>query len=192
MKIIEVLNNIDYIKCYNKLDLEFNDVGINSNDEVDMFIGLKGENNDGSIYYEKALENGIKIVVINNIPLGKDIEQYLKENNKMVIIVEDTLKFLQQLATYKRNLYDIPVIGITGSAGKTSTKDLVYNVVSKKYKTLKTKDNYNNHIGVPLTILALKDHECLVVEMGMDHFGEISNSSKPILVRLSSPYLSRI
>ena len=79
MKIIEVLNNIDYIKCYNKLDLEFNDVGINSNDEVDMFIGLKGENNDGSIYYEKALENGIKIVVINNIPLRKDIEQYLKE-----------------------------------------------------------------------------------------------------------------
>ena len=187
MKIIEVLNNIDYIKCYNKLDLEFNDVGINSNDEVDMFIGLKGENNDGSIYYEKALENGIKIVVINNIPLRKDIEQYLQENNKMVIIVEDTLKFLQQLATYKRNLYDIPVIGITGSAGKTSTKDLVYNVVSKKYKTLKTKDNYNNHIGVPLTILALKDHECLVVEMGMDHFGEISNSSK-----IAKPTLSLI
>ena len=187
MKIIEVLNNIDYIKCYNKLDLEFNDVGINSNDEVDMFIGLKGENNDGSIYYEKALENGIKIVVINNIPLRKDIEQYLQENNKMVIIVEDTLKFLQQLATYKRNLYDIPVIGITGSAGKTSTKDLVYNVVSKKYKTLKTKDNYNNHIGVPLTILALKDHECLVIEMGMDHFGEISNSSK-----IAKPTLSLI
>ena len=187
MKIIEVLNNIDYIKCYNKLDLEFNDVGINSNDEVDMFIGLKGENNDGSIYYEKALENGIKIVVINNIPLRKDIEQYLQENNKMVIIVEDTLKFLQQLATYKRSLYDIPVIGITGSAGKTSTKDLVYNVVSKKYKTLKTKDNYNNHIGVPLTILALKDHECLVIEMGMDHFGEISNSSK-----IAKPTLSLI
>lgn len=187
MKIIEVLNNIDYIKCYNKLDLEFNDVGVNSNDEVDMFIGLKGENNDGSIYYEKALENGIKIVVINNIPLIKDIEQYLKENNKMLIIVEDTLKFLQQLATYKRSLYDIPVIGITGSAGKTSTKDLVYNVVSKKYKTLKTKDNYNNHIGVPLTILALKDHECLVVEMGMDHFGEISNSSK-----IAKPTLSLI
>lgn len=187
MKILDCLNNLDYLKCYNKLDLEFNDVGINSNDEVEMFIGLKGENKDGSIYYEKAFENGIKIAIINNIPLREDIEKFLKENNKMLIVVEDTLKCLQQLAIYKRSLYNIPVIGITGSAGKTSTKDLVYNIVSKKYKTLKTKDNYNNHIGVPLTILGLKDHECLVIEMGMDHFGEIS-----LLSKIAKPTLSLI
>ena len=187
MKILECLKNINYLKCFNQLDLDFNDLGTNSNDKVDMFIGLKGENKDGSMYYENAFENGIKIAVINNILLREDIEEYLKENNKMLIMVEDTLEFLQQLAIYKRSLYDIPVIGITGSAGKTSTKDLVYNIVSKKYKSLKTKDNYNNHIGVPLTILGLRDHECLVVEMGMDHFGEIS-----LLSKIAKPTLSLI
>lgn len=70
------------------------------------------------------------------------------------------------------------LFGITGSVGKTSTKDLVSSVMSKKYKTLKTSGNYNNHIGVPLTILSLKDHEAAVIEMGMNHFGEISRSTK--------------
>lgn len=97
-------------------------------------------------------------------------------------MVQDTLKALQSIAKYKRSLYNIPVIAITGSVGKTSTKDIIASVVSTKYKTLKTEGNFNNHIGVPLTILRLKDEEAMVVEMGMSNLGEISlltNIAKP-------------
>ncbi len=90
----------------------------------------------------------------------------------------NSIEALQKIAKYKRELYDIPVIGVTGSVGKTSTKDILASVMSKKYKTLKTEGNYNNHIGVPLTILGLKDHTAAVVEMGMNHFGEISKLTK--------------
>ena len=89
---------------------------------------------------------------------------------------------LQEISRYKRNLYNIPVIAITGSVGKTSTKDLVASVLSKKYKVLKTQGNYNNEIGLPLTILSLKDEEAMVLEMGMNQLGEIStltNIAKP-------------
>src|SRR5699024_9444741 len=81
---------------------------------------------------------------------------------------------LQKIAKYKRDLYNIPVVAITGSVGKTSTKDLVASVLSKKYRVLKTQGNYNNEIGLPLTILSLKDEEAMVLEMGMNQFGEIS------------------
>ena len=87
-----------------------------------------------------------------------------------------------QIATYKRSLYDIPVVAVTGSVGKTSTKDIIANVVSQKYKTLKTEGNFNNHLGVPLTLLKLKDHEAAVIEMGMNHEGELrylTNIAKP-------------
>lgn len=94
-----------------------------------------------------------------------------------------------QIAAYKRSLYHIPVIAITGSVGKTSTKDIVANVVKQKYKTLKTQGNYNNQIGLPLTILKLKKEEALVVEMGMNHFGEIrylTNIAKPTVVIITN------
>lgn len=184
MKILEILKTIEYKEIINKQDIEFDAVSINSNEPKEMFIGLKGSNNDGSIYYSDALKNGAKIAVINKIDITDDELQYIESNNKIVIIVNDTLLFLQDLARYKRSLYNIPVIAITGSAGKTSTKDLVYNVVNQKYNTLKTEGNYNNHIGVPLTILNLREHEALVIEMGMEHFGEISllsNIAKPTL-----------
>ena len=85
---------------------------------------------------------------------------------------------MQQIASYKREKYDIPVVAITGSVGKTSTKDIVASVMNEKFNTLKTSGNYNNHIGVPLTIFNLKKHEALCIEMGMNHFGEISTLSK--------------
>ena len=86
------------------------------------------------------------------------------------------------LAKYKRSLYNIPVVAVTGSVGKTSVKDMIYKVVSSKYKVLCTKGNMNNHIGVPLTILELTNHEALIVEMGMNHFNELhvlSNIANP-------------
>ena len=140
--------------------------------EGDCYIGIKGENFDGNLLWEKALENGASTVIVQNVEI--EDEKLKKWADKNVIKVKDTLEALYNIARYKRSLYDIPVIAITGSVGKTSTKDIVANVVSKKYKTLKTEGNNNNNIGLPFTILRMEDEEVAVLEMGMNHFGEIS------------------
>ena len=145
------------------------------------YIGFKGEKNDGNLMYEQALKNGAKICLLqkSSIENSIDIEKIKKEyNNSTIILVEDTTKTLQQIATLKRNMYNIPVVGITGSVGKTSTKDIIASVMSKKFNVLKTLGNYNNQIGLPLTILRLKDENAMVVEMGMNQIGEISNLTK--------------
>lgn len=142
----------------------------------DVYIGIKGENFDGNSFYEQALEKGAKVCILQDIVISdKEKDKY---KDRAIIIVEDTIKALQQIATLKRSLYNIPVIAITGSVGKTSTKDIIASVVATQFKVLKTQGNLNNHIGLPLTILGLKDHEALVVEMGMNHLGEISVLSK--------------
>lgn len=132
----------------------------------DVYVGIKGENFDGNTLYEKAFQNGATVCIIQDVEIPKDIQN--KYPNKTIIKVDDTIKAIQQIATYKRNMYNIPVIAVTGSTGKTSTKDILANVISQKYKVLKTEGNYNNHIGLPFTILKLKDHTALVVEMGMN------------------------
>lgn len=145
------------------------------------YIGFKGEKNDGNLMYEQALKNGAKICLLqkSSIENSIDIEKIKKEyNNSTIILVEDTTRTLQQIATLKRNMYNIPVVGITGSVGKTSTKDIIASVMSKKFNVLKTLGNYNNQIGLPLTILRLKDENAMVVEMGMNQIGEISNLTK--------------
>ena len=151
----------------------------------DIYIGIKGENFDGNQFWSQALENGAEAVILENI----EIEEQEKEkySNKTIIKVKNTLEALYEIAKYKRSLYDIPVIAVTGSVGKTSTKDVIASVVSAKYKTLKTEGNNNNNIGLPLTILRLKDHEALVIEMGMNHFGEIS-----LLTSIARPTLAVI
>src|SRR5699024_9711044 len=111
--------------------------------EGDVYIALKGEKFDGNDFCQDAIKNGAKICIVS-----KEIET---KDNVTIIIVKDTLKAMQEIATYKRSLYNIPTVAITGSVGKTSTKDLVASVLQQKYKTLKTKGNYNNEIGLPLT-----------------------------------------
>lgn len=153
----------------------------------DTYFGLKGEKFNGSDLFEQAFEKGAKVCVLQNVEISDEIKN--KYSDKSIIIVDDTLKALQQIAKYKRSLYDIPVIAVTGSVGKTSTKDIISSVVSEKYKTLKTEGNFNNHIGVPLTILRLKDEEALVVEMGMNHFGELdvlTNIAKPTIAVITN------
>lgn len=148
----------------------------------DVYVGIKGEKVDGSLFYEEALKNGAKICLLEEVPIQKEI--YEKYQNTTIIIVKNTIEAIQKLAAYKRSLYDIPVIAVTGSVGKTSTKDIIGSVVSTTYKVRKTYGNYNNHIGVPLTILGLKDHTALVVEMGMNHLGELrklTNIAKPTI-----------
>jgi len=155
----------------------------------EIYIGLVGEKSNGGEFFEQAFENGADGVILQNIEISD--EQQEKYKDKVIIIVNDTLDALQKIAQMKRDLYkeDFPIVAVTGSVGKTSTKDIIANVLSQRYKTLKTEGNYNNHIGVPLTLLRLEDHEAAVVEMGMNHFGEISlltNIAKPTLCVISN------
>lgn len=144
----------------------------------DVFLAMKGEQFNGNLFWKKAFENGAKVAIVTE--LNEKDEELEKYNDKAIIKVEDQIVALQQIATKKRELYgdDFPVIAVTGSVGKTSTKDALAGVLSKKYKVLKTQGNYNNDIGVPLTILSLQDEDVAVVEMGMNHLGEISRLSK--------------
>ena len=146
----------------------------------DTYIGIKGEKFDGSSFWKEALNNGAETVIINNIKLD-EIEEY-KKQNKNIIQVEDTIQAIGEMACLKmrilKNTYNLKVVGVTGSVGKTSTKDIIANVLSEKYKVLKTEGNNNNHIGLPFTILRLQDEEIAVIEMGMNHLGEISYLTK--------------
>ncbi len=153
----------------------------------DIYIGIKGETFDGSKFWKQAFDNGANAVIVENVDITE--KEMMNYSDKTIIKVKNTLETLYELAKYKRSLYDIPVIAITGSVGKTSTKDMIASVVQTQYKTLKTEGNNNNNIGLPFTILKLKDHEALVVEMGMNHFGEISlltNIAKPTLAIITN------
>ena len=146
----------------------------------DTYIAIKGEKFDGNIFWKDAFKNGADCVIVQDIEFSNEDLKDL--DNKTIIKVEDTMQALYKIAEYKRKINNIPVVAITGSVGKTSTKDMVASVVSQKYKTLKTIGNNNNNIGLPFTILRLKDEEIMILEMGMNHFGEIhllSNIAKP-------------
>ena len=135
-----------------------------------LFFALKGANFNGNKYAKQALEAGAKIALIDEAEF-KENEQY--------ILVNDVLETLQKLANWHRKQLKIPVIGITGSNGKTTTKELIHTVLSKKFRCYATEGNLNNHIGVPLTLLRLKkDTEIAIVEMGANHVGEIEQLSK--------------
>lgn len=150
-------------------------------EEGDTYIGIKGENFDGNTLFKEAFSKGAKTCILDKGTNIEDIEDY---NDRDIIIVDNTLKAIETLAAYKRSLYDIPVVAVTGSVGKTSTRDLIGSVLETKYKVLKTQKNYNNNIGMPLTILSLKNEDILLLEMGMSHLGEIhllSEIAKPTL-----------
>ena len=131
-----------------------------------LFFALKGENFNGNKFAEEALKKGAEVAIVDEELYAKDQDNY--------ILVEDCLDALQQLATFHRRFLGIPIISITGSNGKTTTKELIAAVLKKKYKTIATQGNLNNHIGVPLTLLRMDETtEVGVVEMGANHQGEI-------------------
>lgn len=138
----------------------------------DVYIGIKGENHNGNEIYEEALINGAKACILQGIIIPDNIKE--RYADRTIVVVEDTIRALQKLAIYKRSMYDIPVVAITGSVGKTSTKDIVASVMSKEYNVLKTEGNYNSQLGVALTVLRLRDHTAMVIELGMSNLGEIS------------------
>lgn len=136
--------------------------------EGGMYIPIKGERFDGHQFIDSAFENGAAAIITH---------EHVSYPDKIVIAVPDTLQALKDMARYLRSHRPVKVIGITGSVGKTSTRDMVYSVVRQQYRTLKTEGNYNNEIGLPLTILRYRDEEVMVLEMGMNHLGEMSRLS---------------
>ena len=133
-----------------------------------LFFALHGPNFNGNEFTEKALEAGAAFVVVDETSPFKE--------NKRLIKVENTLATLQYLASYHRQKLNTPIIALTGSNGKTTTKELIRAVLSKKYNLLATHGNLNNHIGVPLTLLQLKKHHQLaIIEMGANHKSEIKS-----------------
>lgn len=133
----------------------------------DIYFALKGPNFDGNSFAQNALDAGAAYAVVDDARYA---------TGERCILVDDVLQTLQELAKYHRQQFNIPFIAITGSNGKTTTKELVTNVLKSKYKTTATKGNLNNHIGVPLTILSIpSDTEMAVIEMGANHQKEIAS-----------------
>ena len=142
--------------------------------EGSMFVALKGETFNGNAFAKQALEKGCRYAVV-------DEAEYADSEN--IFLVDDCLKTLQDLAREHRRALGTPIIGITGTNGKTTTKELIAAVLQKRYNVLYTQGNLNNHIGVPLTLLGLTEgHEMAVVEMGANHPGEICT-----LVNIAEP-----
>lgn len=142
--------------------------------EGSIFFALRGEKFNANTFAAQALAAGARYVVVDeaNYAVGD-----------RCILVDDVLSTLQQLANFHRQQLTIPVIGVTGTNGKTTTKELLYAVLSQKFKTYATKGNLNNHIGVPLTLLAIQDNmEVAIIEMGANHLGEIG-----FLCRIAEP-----
>lgn len=162
MKLSEI-NNI--LKGKINKDVSFDKIKMNSKDITtnDVFLAI----NKGHNYIDEAINNGA-VGIISEYDLDYPS-----------IKVDNSILALGKIANYIRNLYDIPLIAITGSVGKTTTKELIYNVLSKKYKVLKSEKNKNNNIGCPLTLLNLDEtYDIIVLEFGMNHFNEISYLSK--------------
>jgi len=149
------------------------------NDE-DIFIALKGENFDAHNFIDEKLIKQVKAIIV---------EKDIKTTADNVILVKDTTKALQDMAKYHRaNHKGVKVIGITGSSGKTSTKDILYNLLKEKYHVKKNEGNLNNHIGVPLTLFRMNgDEDFFIVEMGMSHQGEIK-----VLADIADPQIGLI
>lgn len=146
----------------------------------DLFVPLLGPKYDGHIFVEEAISKGAKGVITS-----KDIKT---PKNIFVIKVKNTLRALQDIARFHRSRFNIPIIGVTGSSGKTTTKDMIASILATEKKVLKTNENYNNEIGVPLTLFKLdRKHKAAVIEMAMQNSGEIEE-----LARIALPSIAVI
>ena len=159
--------------------------------ENSVFVAIVGENLDGHNFIQSAYDLGCKTFIKN-----ENVNISLKESDVNIIEVKDTEIALGDIAKYYKSKFEIPFIGITGSVGKTTTRDMVYAAVSSKYNSLKNEGNFNNQLGVPLTLFELnKEHECAVIEMGMSGFNEIeylANIVNPKIGVISNIGLSHI
>lgn len=150
----------------------------------DTYIGIKGEKFDGNLFYKEAFSKGAICVILERASFVEDKDYFY---DKPIILVDNSVLALKALGEYKRNTARAHFVGVTGSVGKTSTRDMIYSVLKEEFKTLKTEGNYNNAIGLPLTLLRLSDEEAAVIEMGMNALGEID-----YLSRIVRPHISVI
>ena len=142
-----------------------------------LFIALKGERTDGHEYLEQALEQGAAAVLAQSDALADRVLSC--PGDRAVMETENTELALERLAQVYRDQFNLPVVGVTGSVGKTSCKDLIAAALSGRLRVLKTQGNYNNNVGLPLTVFGIEEGtQAAVLEMGMDHFGEISRLSR--------------
>ncbi len=140
---------------------------------AELFFAVKGDRFDGHDFVESALQKGAVAAVVRKDPLPH------YENKNQLLAVDDTLFALQRLALAVRRLWGKAVVGVTGSAGKTTTKEAIAHVLGKRFRVLKSEGNFNNHFGLPLMILKLEpEHDIAVIEMGMSHAGEIAALAK--------------
>ena len=156
-----------FLECNSIIDIDSRSISKGS-----IFFAIKGENFDGNKFANEALDKGAKMAVIDSDDINFN-------NNSNIIKVDDSLKTLQDLALFHRKSVKSKIIAITGSNGKTTTKELIHSILSTSYKTISTDGNFNNHIGVPLSLLRIKDDtEFSVIELGANNFGEINFLSK--------------
>ena len=168
IQIIEHIYSL-FLNCHQKITTDTRKLEAGS-----IFFALKGDNFNANSFAINAINAGCSYAIVDEEAVA---------NNITILYVQNVLETLQQLAKHHRSQLTIPVIGITGSNGKTTNKELIHAVLSKKYRTYATKGNLNNHIGVPLTLLAITaQHEIAIVEMGANHQGEIE-----LLSSLSDP-----
>lgn len=148
----------------------------------ELFIPLIGINFDGHDFVSQAVQQGATVVLTQRI-----LENSIADFNKTCFIrVKDTLKALQDLAKYYLRKFNIPIVAVTGSTGKTTTKDLIHSVLQQKYKVMKSEGNFNNHIGLPLSVFKLKqEYEAAIFEMGMSSLGEIDTLAEIVRPNIS-------
>ncbi len=177
----QILEATNGMLLFGNSEFSFSGVSIDSRkiEEKDLFVAVKGETFDGHDFIQKVVDDGCRGVIINSEKIKDIAEAGLNKKNIVCIAVQNCIRALGDMANYQRRRTGVNVAGITGSNGKTTTKEMTASVFSTKYKTLSTPGNFNNEIGLPLTLLQLgKTHEWAIIEMGMNHFGEIKELSK--------------
>jgi len=182
LTITEIINATNGVLCQGKKETTITSVHFNSTKIMPhaLFVALNGGKNDGHDYIDQAIQQGATAVLV-----AKDMQV---REHIAVIKVPDTEKALQQLAAYYRTRLNVPIIAVTGSNGKTTTKDMIAHVLSHQLCVHKTEGNLNNHLGMPLTLLQTKpEHEVVILEMGMNHAGEID-----LLASIAKPTMSVI
>lgn len=186
----EILDAVGGSLICGNIDMSFNGITTDSRATSGgkLFIPLVGDKFDAHDFINAAFDMGAGAALTH-----KDTEPML---GRTLIKVKDTRLALGDIAAYYKQKYNVPTVSVTGSVGKTTTKDMLYAVVSQKYKTLKTPGNFNNDIGLPLTVFMLeKEHEAAVLEMGMNHFGEIdylSSIARPDIAVITNIGMSHI
>jgi len=172
IKELSSIVNGEVLEKYNNVKIKKFKIDSRTINKGDVFITLKGKNKNGNDYIKESVKKKAKCIIT---------DENISIDNVAVIKVKDTYESLLKLSEYFRKKYELNVIGVTGSIGKTTTKELIYEILKTKYKVLKSEKNYNNHIGVPLTLFNLdSSYNFLVMELGMNHLNEISKLSKII------------